>query len=154
MVGEPRHYVRVFVSGVVFEDGEDHLAGWHRSLDGRDEADEFLMPVAGYASIDYLAFEHAEGGKQGRGAVALVIMGHRCALAPLHGQAGLGTVEGLDLALLVDRHHHRMTRRVHVEADDIARPGGELGIGRVFECPDPMWLKFMGRPDALNDAER
>ena len=36
-------------------------------------------------------------------------------------QAGLGAVEGLDLALLVDREHHRMGGRIDIEADDVAQ---------------------------------
>lgn len=76
MVGEPRHDLGMFMGGVVVENGMDHLAGRHRSLDSRDEADELLMPVAGHAAADDPAFEHAERGEQGCGAVALVIVGH------------------------------------------------------------------------------
>jgi len=35
------------------------------------------MPVALYTAADDLAFEDVEGGKQGGGAVALVIVSHR-----------------------------------------------------------------------------
>ncbi len=115
MVGEPGQDVGVLVGGVVVEDGVDHLAGRHGSLDGRDEADELLMPVARHAAADDLAFEHAEGGEQGRGAVALVVVGHGRAPARLQRQAGLGAVERLDLALLVDGHHHGVAGRVHVQ---------------------------------------
>ncbi len=81
-----------------------------------------LVSVAGHAAADDLAFEHAEGGEQGRGAVAFVIVGHGCAAARLHRQAGPGAVKGLDLALLVDGHHHGMAGRVHVEADHVVEP--------------------------------
>ena len=43
---EPGQRVGVLVSGVVVEEGMDDLARRHGSLDGRDEADELLMPVA------------------------------------------------------------------------------------------------------------
>jgi hypothetical protein len=46
-------------------------------------------------------------------------MNHLSELAGLRGQAGLGAVEGLDLALFVDGDDNRMGGRVHVEADDI-----------------------------------
>ena len=42
-------------------------------------------------------------------------------------QAGLGAVERLDLALLVDRQHDGVGRRIDVEADDVAQLGDELG---------------------------
>jgi hypothetical protein len=32
------------------------------------------------------------------------------------------------LALLVDRQHHRVSRGIHVGADDVPHLGGELGI--------------------------
>ena len=108
MVGEPALDLRVLVRGVVVEDRVDHLAGRHRALDGVEELDELLMPVVRHAAADDLAVEHVEGGEQRRRAVALVIVGHRAALAGLQRQAGLGAVERLDLALLVDRQHHRM----------------------------------------------
>ena len=74
MVGEPSQHVGMLVSRVVVEDGVDDLSGRYGPLDGRDEADELLVPVAGDAAADHLTFEHAEGREQGRGAVALVIV--------------------------------------------------------------------------------
>ena len=61
------------------------------------------MPVLWHAAADHLAFEDVQRGEQRRRAVALVIVRHRAALAGLQRQAGLGAVERLDLALLVDR---------------------------------------------------
>ena len=130
------------------------LPGRHGSLDGRDEADELLVPMAGHAAADDLAFEHAERREQGRGAVALVVVGEGRALAPLHRQAGLRAVERLDLALLVDGDHHGMARRVHVEADDVVELGGEVGIGRTLEGPDAVRLQPVSGPDALDGAQR
>ena len=56
------------------------------------------MPVALHAAAEHGAVEHVEGGEQGGGAVALVVVGHGAGAALLHGQAGLGAVERLDLA--------------------------------------------------------
>ena len=44
------------MGGIVVEDSVDHLAGWDGSLDGCDEADELLMPMARHAAADDLAF--------------------------------------------------------------------------------------------------
>ena len=84
------------------------LFGWDLRLDLVEKADELLMPMPLHAAADDLAFEHVEGGKQGGGAVALVVVGHGAGAALLHGQAGLGAIERLDLALLVDREHDGM----------------------------------------------
>ena len=50
MIGEPLQDVGVLVGGVVVEDGVDDLAGGHGALDGGEEADELLMPVAASCS--------------------------------------------------------------------------------------------------------
>ena len=84
------------------------------------------MAVALHAAADHGAVEHVEGGEQGGRAVALVVVGHGAAATGLDRQPGLGAVERLDLAFLVDRQHDRMGRRIEIEADDIDELGGEL----------------------------
>ena len=135
----------VLVDGVVVEDGVDDLAGRDLRLDGVEEADELLMPVALHAAADDLAFEHVERREQGRGAVALIIVGHGAAAAWLQRQARLGAVERLDLPLLVDAEHDRMRRRIDVEADDVAQLGDELGVVRQLELAHPVRLQAVAR---------
>ena len=53
----------------------DDLSGRDRRLDRVEKADELLVPVALQAPADHLALQEVEGGKQGRGAVALVVVG-------------------------------------------------------------------------------
>src|ERR1700685_3385129 len=154
MLGEPGQHLRMFVGGIVVEDGVDHLAGWHGPLDGCDEADELLMPMARHTAADHLAFEHAERGEQGRRAVAFVIVREGCAFPPLHWKTRLGPVERLDLAFLVDGNHHRVAGRVHVETDDIIKLGGEVGIVGSLEGPDPVRLELMSGPYALDRSQR
>src|SRR6478672_4464273 len=100
MAIEPFADLRVFMGRIVDEDAMDSLFGWDLSLDLVEKADELLMPMLLHAASDYLAFEHVEGGKQGGGAVALVVVGHSGDAPLLEGQARLGTIERLDLALL------------------------------------------------------
>src|SRR3954469_4079505 len=73
-------------------------------------------------------------------------MRHGAGAAPLHGQAGLGAVERLDLRLLIDRQHHGMRRRVDIEADDVPEPGHEVGIVGELEAADAMRRQA---PDAV-----
>ena len=75
------------MGGIVVEDGVDHLAG-RDGLDGCDEADELLMPMARRAAADDLAFEHAERGEQGRRAVAFVIVREGSAFPRFRGRPG------------------------------------------------------------------
>ena len=57
-------------------------------LDRVEEMDELLMPVALRVAADDGAIENIQGGEKCRGAVALVIMGHRAGTVLLHGRAG------------------------------------------------------------------
>jgi dihydroxyacetone kinase len=92
------------------------------------EADEFLVAMTLHVAADHAAVEHVEGGEQGGRAVALVVVRHGTGAAGLHRQARLGAVERLDLALLIDREHDGMRRRVDIEANDISELLGELRV--------------------------
>ena len=108
------------------------------------------MPMALHAATENLAFEHVERGKQGGGAVALVVVGHRSGPAFLHRKTGLRAIEGLDLGLLVHAEHDRVSRRIDVEADDVLQLLGELRIVGELEAPHPMWGEPVRLPDALH----
>ena len=88
----------MFMGAVVVQDNVNGFAGWHLGLEGIGEVDELLMPVALHTTADDLAFEHIESGEQRGGAVTHVIVSYRASPTCRHGQAGLGAVEGLDLA--------------------------------------------------------
>ena len=81
---QPGRDLWMLVGGVVVENYVDRLAGRHPALDGIEKADEFLMAVALHAATDDLALKDIEGGKQGGGAIAFVIVGHRGAAPLLH----------------------------------------------------------------------
>ena len=103
MPGESGLHLRMLVGGVVVDDSLDDPAGWHRPLDGIEEADELLMPVALHAAADHGAFRHIQCREQRRRrAMALVVMCHGAAATGLERQPRLRAVERLDLALLVE----------------------------------------------------
>ena len=143
----------MLVGGVVVDDGVDQLAGRDLRLDGVEEADELLMPMALHAAADHRAVQHVERGEQGGGAVALVVVRHGAAAALLHRQARLGAVQRLDLALLVDRQHDGVGGRIDVEPDDVAQLGGELRIVGQLELAHPMRLQAVLAPDALHRTD-
>ena len=129
------------------------LSGRHRGLDGVEEADELLVAVAGHVAADDGAVEHVQRGEERGGAVPLVVVGHRAGAALLHRQPGLGAVERLDLALLVDREHDGVRRRVEIEPDHVAQLRDEPRIVRELELPNPVRLEAMGAPDALDRTD-
>jgi hypothetical protein len=106
--------------------------------------------VALHAAADHRPVEHAEGGEQGGGAVVLVVVRHRLAAPGLDRQSGLGAVERLDLALLVNRQHHGVGRRVDIEPDDISQLGGKVRIARPLEGAQPVRLQLVRPLDALH----
>jgi len=70
-----------------------------------------------------------EGGKQRCGAVALVVVTATRRLARSHGEHGLAAVQRLDLRLLIDTQYDGALGWGHVEADDVAHLGDEVGVG-------------------------
>jgi hypothetical protein len=77
-------------------------------------------------------------------------LSHGCAFAGLQRQPRLRAVERLNLAFLVDRQHHRMTGRLHIQADDIFHLRGEGGIVGPLEGSQSVRLKAMPVPYALH----
>src|ERR1700689_5817448 len=132
MIGEPLLDLGMLVGGVVVGDGMDNPAGPDSAFDGVEELDELLVGVVGHAAADHGAVEDVEGGEQGSGAIALVVVGHGAAFAGLHAQAGLGAVERLDLRFLVDRDDDGMDGWVFVRANAIFKLFSEGGVyGRL-----------------------
>src|SRR5437763_8517594 len=78
----------MLVSGVVVKDCVDDLAGGNFALDGIEKADQLLMGVPLHAAAEHHAVQDVEGGEQGGGAVALVVVGHGSALPDLSGRPG------------------------------------------------------------------
>ena len=121
MTGEPGAHLGMLVGGIVVEDHVHHLADRHLTLNGLQEAEEFLVTVALHTAPDHGAVEHVEGGKQGGGTVAFVVVGHGAGPPLLQGQAGLSAIEGLDLRLLIDREDDGVGGGIDIEPDHVAR---------------------------------
>ena len=100
-----------------------------------------------------LAGGHLEGGKQRRGAVALVVVavaGQRPAVGQL--QIALRPLQRLDRGLLVDADDDRVLGRRHVQPDHVGRLGGELGIVALAPGLAPVQvdlLRAQKAPDLL-----
>ena len=111
------------------------------------------MPMALHVAADHRSVEDIHRRKQRRRSIALVIMGHRSRPALFHRQAGLGSVERLNLALLVDGKHDGVRRGIDIEPDHVAQLVDERGIFRQLELPDAVRLEPMGAPDALHGRD-
>ena len=77
-----------------------------------------------------------------------VVVGLPFGLPQIHRQDGLRALERLDLGFLVEREHHRIVRRVHIQSHDVAHLGDQLRIGRQLEGFADVRLQAKGAPDA------
>ena len=68
--------------------------------------------------------------------------------AELGDRAGLGAIERLNLALLVDRQHDGVRRWIDIEADDVAQLVDELRVVGELEPSPAVRLQPMRLPDA------
>ena len=108
------------------------------------------MPMALHVAADDGPVEDVECGEQRGRTVALVIVRHRPGATWLHRQPRLGAVEGLDLALLIDRKDDRVGGRIDIETDHILELFGELWIVRQLERSDTVRCKLVGLQHALD----
>jgi len=111
------------------------------------------MAMALHALADNLALKDIERREQGSNTMALVVMCHGSSAPLLHRQPRLGAVEGLNLALLIDRQDNGMVGRIDVEADDLVQFSGKLRIVGQLELADPVRLEAMSTPYPLRRAD-
>ena len=88
-----------------------------------------VLPVPGLLALaEDFPGVHVERGEQIGGAVPHVVVRLLRRFAKFEGQRRLGSVQRLDLRLLVDAEHDGATRRVQVQADNVGDFLGERGI--------------------------
>ena len=114
------------------------------------KAQELLVPMPFVALADHAPLQDFQGGKQGGGAVALVVVGHGSAAALFHRQARLRAIERLNLRLLIHTQHQRLLRRIQIQAHHIGQFLQKLGVARQLEGLVPMRLEMVRLPDVVD----
>lgn len=89
------------------------------------------MPI--HAGADDFSFHDIQGGKQSRGAMPFVVMGHGAAPSLFEGQAGLAPIQGLNAGFFIDAQYQGMFRRVEIESDYIPKLFSKMRILGKFE---------------------
>ncbi len=74
---QPGAHPGLFMGRVIVEDDVDGLVLRQFGFDGVEEADELLVPVTLHVAPDHRSIEYVQRCKQRRGAIALVVVGHR-----------------------------------------------------------------------------
>jgi hypothetical protein len=88
-------------------------------VDQAEKLEPVLVPVTLLAQAEDLAVGRIQCGKQSGGAVAVVVVRYGRTASAFQRQAGRGTIQSLNLALLVGAQHKRVLRRVEVPTDDV-----------------------------------
>ena len=124
----------------------------HCLLDGVEKLAELHAAVPAMAGADHRSSLHIERGKQGRRAVALVIVTAALGLSGPHRQQRLRPIQRLNLRFLIDAQHQCAVRRIHVQSNDVANLINEQRIFGKFERLAAMRLQGERSPDATDGA--
>ena len=143
---------RGLVGGEVVADQVHVQVGGNGLVDGDQELLELHRPVPAVQLGDHRAVGDVERREQAGDAVAGVIVGAPLGHAGHHRQHRLGPVQRLHLALLVHAQHHRLLRRIVVEANDIDDFGHELRVGGELEPVDEMRFEIEAAPDPARSS--
>ena len=114
-----------------------------------EETEELLVAVPVLAEPGHLPGGDFQGGEQGGGAMADVVVAALLVVARLHHKHFLGAVQRLDLGLLIDAQHDRVSRRVQIQAYNVGDLGLQFRVGGELErvglpWPDPVLLPGLG----------
>jgi hypothetical protein len=150
MSSHPGFDPRVFVGCVIVHDKMQIEIRRCLGVDLVEKTNEFLVSMARHAVADHFAIEHAQRGEQCGGAVALVVVRHGPAAPLLDRQSWLGTIEGLNLAFLVDAQHQGFVWRVEIKADHIIELFDKTLVAAELESLGQMRLEPMSIPNTLN----
>ena len=120
--GEPVADRLGLVGPVVVHDDVDVEISRDVRLDEVEEFAELSGPMARETFADDLSRGDVEGREERGRAVALVVVAAPLRLPGAHRQEGLGTVQGLDLALFVDTENQGTIRRRQIQTDDVEPP--------------------------------
>ena len=108
------------------------------------------MPMTLAALREDGAVEQVEGGEQGGGAMANIVVGDPLDVAETQRQQRLGALQRLDLTFLVDTQDQRLVGRVEIQSDDVAQLLDEERIGGQLEAVAAMGLEAERLQEAMN----
>ncbi len=119
-----------FMGAVVVQDQMHVQFRGHVLLDGIEEVAELQRAMPPLCLPDQLAALGVEGGKQGGGSVARIIVRAAFDLAGTHGQQRSGSVQCLNLALFIDAQHQGAFWRSHIQSHNVTNLFNEQRVLR------------------------
>jgi len=142
---EPGLHPRMFVRAVIVHDEVQRRLAGKLIVEASQEFQKLLVPRAFVTLPHDFALQDLQIGKKRGGAVAFVVMGHGAATSFLQGQAGLGSIQCLNLAFLVDAEHQGLLGRIEIEAHDIGqllrKRASRDSLKFFTRCGFRLWLR-------------
>ena len=138
----------MFVCGIVVGDQMNLPIRRSCHIDQPQKLQPLLVAMPLLAEADYLAGCRIHRGEHRRRPVPFVVVGHGLGPSPFQRQAGLGPVQRLHLAPLVDTKHDSVFGRAELKAHDRLQFLGKMRVIADLEGRGPMRLESMGVPDA------
>jgi len=152
VLDQPGTHVGVLVRRVVVADHVQLDPGVGLG-DLLEEGEELDVGVLLEAPVGHQPGRDLERREEGRGAVALVVVGLLLRDPRPQGKDRRGPVQGLDLGLLVDADDDGLRGWVEVQPDDVADLGLELGVRAELERLGLPWLQTPPTPDPRDRRE-
>ena len=141
---------RRLVGGEVVQHDVDLHARLDARVDVAQERHEIQGAMLLFAPRQDSPSRDVQRGEEVEGAMAEVVVGAAFGLPDIHRQDRLRALQRLDLGFLVEREHHRIVRRVHIQPDDVTHFVHELRIGRQLERARDVGLQAKRAPDAAD----
>ena len=140
---------RSLVGAVIVHDEMDIESTRHLRLDCIQKLSELHRAMTTVKLAHDLTCLGLERRKQRGRTVPLVIMSAPLGLARPHRQQWLGSIERLNLGLLIDTKHDGVFWRINVQPDNVTHLLDQQWVGRQLERFGPMRLQTEGSPDAV-----
>ena len=101
-LGEPGEPLTAAGMDEIMTGAVEHARGFAAALDALQKAQKLLVAMARHAAPQHLTVQHVESSEQRRGPMARVIVALPLRDSRTQGQNRLRTIQGLNLALLID----------------------------------------------------
>ena len=120
----------------------------HVGFDGAQELQELRTAMTPVQLPNHLARGNVQRRKQRCCAMAHVVVGSALGDARCQRQNRLSAIQCLNLALFIHAQHHRLERRIKVQAHDVTYLLDEQWIAGEFECLLAVRLQAESPPDS------
>src|SRR2546426_2488335 len=117
---EPPPNFLSLVGGVVVQNQMNSKIGGNDTINLVQKLAELNGSMARPALADHRSCGDVQGSEETGCAMALVIVSAAFGLSGQHRKDRLTAAERLDLTLLIYTKHHRMMKRIHVQADNVS----------------------------------